>query len=355
MSGGVDSTMAAVILKEEGQEIIGLTMRVWPPRESNVESGGATGGRDRDAVSAAKKIAHKLGIPHHVVDLRGVFNKKVVADFCREYSLGRTPNPCVRCNQHVKFGALLSSAVELGADLMATGHYARVERDEADSSYLLFEGVDRNKDQSYFLATLGQAQLKRIVLPLGNLTKAAVEQRAKESRLMPECREESQDICFVPDGDYGRFLKDYIHEAFKPGPVLNRGGNVLGQHRGVPFYTIGQRRGFGISFGEPLYVIGVDAGRNAVIMGGKEEVRGDELIASDVNWVSGLSPTHPLDLRVKVRYRHRGAGAVVTPMPKQDAVHVKFERPQRAITPGQAIVFYDGDVVVGGGTIERTL
>lgn len=353
MSGGVDSTIAAVMLKEEGHEVIGVTMRVWPPRASGVESGGATGGRDN--VLMAMKIARQLGIPHHVVDLRDVFTEKVVADFCREYSVGRTPNPCIRCNQYVKFGALLSGAIELGADLMATGHYARVERNEANSSHLLLKGIDRTKDQSYFLATLGQEQLKRIVLPLGNLTKAAVEQRAKECGLMPERQKESQEICFVPDGDYGRFLKDYIPDAFKPGPILDCEGNVLGQHRGVPFYTIGQRKGFGMSSGEPLYVIGIDGERNAVIVGNKEEVRGDELIASNVNWVSGITPTHYLGLKAKVRYRHRGAEAVITPMPKQDAVHVKFEKPQTAITPGQAVVFYDGDVVVGGGTIERTL
>jgi tRNA-specific 2-thiouridylase len=355
MSGGVDSTMAAVILKEEGHEVIGVTMRVWPPRAHDADSDGLVDQRGRDVVSTAARIAHRLGIPHRVLDLREMFNEKVVADFCHEYGMGRTPNPCVRCNQHVKFGALLSGAVDLGADLMATGHYARVEKDEANGSYLLLKGVDRNKDQSYFLAMLGQEQLKRIVMPLGSLTRAAVKQRAEECGLMSECREESQDICFVPADDYGSLLKDRIPEAFKPGPIMDRKGNVLGQHRGVPLYTVGQRKGFGISSGEPLYVIGIDAERNAVVVGGKEEVRGDAMIASNVNWVSGMPLTHSLDLKAKVRYRHRGAEAVITPTPKQDAVHLKFERPQTAITPGQTVVFYDGDVVVGGGTIDKVL
>jgi tRNA-specific 2-thiouridylase len=355
MSGGVDSSMAAVMLKEEGHEVFGVTMRVGPPRDGAGESGGQADGHGQDVVSAARRIAHRLDIPHHVVDLRGIFNEKVIADFCREYSRGRTPNPCVRCNEHVKFGALLTGAVELGADLMATGHYARIERDETDGRYLLLKGVDRRKDQSYVLAMLRQEQLRRIVMPLGCLTKAIVEQRAREYGLTAERQKESQDICFIPDGDYGRFLKDYIPEAFEPGPILDREGNVLGEHRGIPFCTIGQRKGFGMSFAEPLYVNRIDAERNAVIVGSKEEAYSDELIASHVNWVSGGLTQQQQELKVKIRYRHREADAVVTPLPENEVARVKFRQPQTAITPGQAVVFYDGDVVIGGGTIEQAL
>ena len=355
MSGGVDSSVAAVMLKEAGYEVFGVTMHIWPPRGQGFKSGESGGHPGQEAVPEAKKIAHRLGIPHHVMDLRDVFTEKVVADFCCEYSLGRTPNPCIRCNKHVKFGALLTGAVDLGADLLATGHYARIEKDEAKGRHLLLKGVDRSKDQSYVLAMLGQEQLGRILMPLGDLTKAMVNQRAKEQGLTAEHKAESQEICFIPDGDYGGFLKDYIPEAFRPGPILDREGNVLGEHHGIPFYTIGQRKGFGMASGEPLYVSRIDAERNAVIVGGKEEACGDELIASHVNWVSADPPQHPLDLKARIRYRHREADAVVTPLPKKEAVHVKFRQPQMAITPGQAVVFYDGDMVVGGGTIEQAL
>ena len=355
MSGGVDSSVAAAMLQEEGHEVIGVTMRVWPPLVVGVEPGGSTGGRDWDAVSVAARIAHQLGIPHHVVDLRDIFSEKVVADFCREYGRGRTPNPCIRCNQHIKFGALLEAAIESGADAMATGHYARIDREQSTRRYLLLKGVDRSKDQSYFLAMLRQEQLERIVMPLGCLTKAVVEQRARERGLASERQKESQEICFIPDGDYGGFLKGCTPEAFRPGPVLDSEGNVLGQHHGLPLYTVGQRKGFGISSPDPLYVTGIDAQRNAVIVGSKDDACSDELIASRVSWVSGSWPQQPQAIKAKIRYRHREADAVVTPVPRKESVHVKFKQPQMSVTPGQAVVFYDGDVIIGGGTIEQVL
>lgn len=347
--------MAAVILKQEGHEVIGVTMRVRPPSDSAVEPPGSTDWHGRDDVPAARRIAQRLGIPHHVMDLRDVFAERVIADFCREYGAGRTPNPCIRCNEHVKFGVLLAGSIELGADLMATGHYARIERDESADRYLLLKGVDRSKDQSYFLAMLGQAQLERIVMPLGNLTKAAVEQKAEECGLMSGPHKESQEICFIPDGDYGRFLQGYIPEAFEPGPILDGEGNVLGRHRGLPFYTIGQRKGFGMSYRKPLYVCRIDAQRNAVIVGSKDDACSNGLIASRVNWVSGIQSSDSRELQAKIRYRHREADAVVTPVPQEESIHVKFSQPQMAVTPGQAVVFYDGDVVIGGGTIEQAL
>ena len=347
--------MAAVMLKEAGHQVIGVTMRVWPPLAGDAHPYGSVDQRGLDAVSAAARIARRLDIPHQVVDLSDVFSEKVVADFCREYSMGRTPNPCIRCNQHVKFGALLEAAIESGADAMATGHYARIDRDDDTGRYLLLKGVDRSKDQSYFLAMLRQEQLERIVMPLGCLTKAVVEQQARERGLATERQKESQEICFIPDGDYGGFLKGSTPEAFRQGPVLDGEGNVLGQHHGLPFYTIGQRRGFGMSYRKPLYVCRIDAQRNAVIVGGKEEVCSDGLIASHVNWVSGGWPQQPQALNAKIRYRHREADAVVTPVPQEESVHVQFRQPQTAVTPGQAVVFYNGDVVIGGGTIEQVL
>jgi len=351
----VDSSVAAAMLQEEGYEVIGVTMRVWPPRAGDAHSDGSVDQRGLDAVSAAARIARRLDIPHQVVDLRDIFSEKVVADFCREYSMGRTPNPCIRCNQHVKFGALLEAAIESGADAMATGHYARIDREQSTRRYLLLKGVDRSKDQSYFLAMLRQEQLERIVMPLGCLTKAVVEQRARERGLASERQKESQEICFIPDGDYGGFLKGCTPEAFRPGPVLDSEGNVLGQHHGLPLYTVGQRKGFGISSPDPLYVTGIDAQRNAVIVGSKDDACSDELIASRVSWVSGSWPQQPQAIKAKIRYRHREADAVVTPVPREESVHVKFKQPQMSVTPGQAVVFYDGDVIIGGGTIEQVL
>jgi len=319
--------MAAAMLQEEGYEVIGVTMRVWPPRAGDAHSDGSVDQRGLDAVSAAARIARRLDIPHQVVDLRDIFSEKVVADFCREYSMGT----------------------------MATGHYARIDREQSTRRYLLLKGVDRSKDQSYFLAMLRQEQLERIVMPLGCLTKAVVEQRARERGLASERQKESQEICFIPDGDYGGFLKGCTPEAFRPGPVLDSEGNVLGQHHGLPLYTVGQRKGFGISSPDPLYVTDIDAQRNAVIVGSKDDACSDELIASRVSWVSAEAPQHPLDLKAKIRYRHREADAVVTPVPREESVHVKFKQPQTAVTPGQAVVFYDGDVVIGGGTIEQVL
>ena len=344
MSGGVDSSVAAALLKEEGYEVIGVTMQIWPP--DSRKFGGCCGVA---AIEDARKVAHTLGIPHYVMNLRDVFAEKVINNFIDEYRRGRTPNPCVRCNQHIKFDALLEKARGLGVDFIATGHHARIEKEKG--RYLLKKGLDRNKDQSYFLYALTQEQLSRSLMPIGKLTKEKVREIARALILPVASKPQSQEICFIPDDDYCGFIKDNIPGAAKPGPILDEKGKALGTHRGIISHTIGQRKGLGIAAGEPLYVIAIDPERNAIVVGPKEKAFRDELVASGLNWIAFETPAYPLPTRARIRYRHPEAEAVVTPL-GEDRVNVKFTRPQMAITPGQAVVFYDEDVVVGGGTIE---
>jgi tRNA-specific 2-thiouridylase len=344
MSGGVDSSVAAALLKEEGHEVIGVTMQL---RQSSNENNG----NGLDAIEDARKVAGKLGIPHHIIDLRDIFASIIIADFCREYSLGNTPNPCVLCNKYIKFGRLWEKVRELGAALMATGHYARIEKDNS-GKYLLKKGKDQRKDQSYFLCRLTQEQLSRTLFPLGNLTKVKVRQIAGELKLPVAERPESQEMCFIPDDDYAKFLKEYALETVAPGPILDRKGNVLGQHEGIAFYTIGQRKGLGISAAKPLYVTAIEPERNAVVVGTKEQTYNSELVANNLNWIAASMPEQPIKVKARVRYRHPEAEAMVSPLDKT-SVYVKFAEPQMAIAPGQAVVFYDGDTVIGGGTIIR--
>jgi tRNA-specific 2-thiouridylase len=351
MSGGVDSSVAAALLKQEGHEVVGATLRLYTPSEGNNGSGRQSP-PGLDAVADARKVAEKLGIPHHVIDLRDVFARAIIADFCEEYRLGRTPNPCVRCNQLIKFGMLWEKARELGADLLATGHYARIEKDETTGKNLLKKAKDPLKDQSYFLCRLTQAQLNFTLFPLGGLTKATVRQIARELELPAAARPESQEICFIPGNDYAAFLQSYAPAAALPGPVLDTQGNVLGQHRGIMFYTVGQRKGLGIAAPAPLYVTAIDLASNAVIVGTKEQTYTDELVADNLNWISGSAPDYPLNVKARVRYRHPEAEAAVTPL-DDTRVYVKFSAPQMAVTPGQSLVFYDGDTVIGGGTIIK--
>ncbi len=352
MSGGVDSSVAAAILKEEGYQVIGATMQIWP---SDRQAGGADkfgGCCGTGAVEDAKRVAYELGIPHYVMNFRDIFAQRVITEFCHEYSLGRTPNPCISCNRYIKFDALLERAKGLGADFVATGHHARV--DENNGRYLLRKGVDRRKDQSYVLYRLTQEQLSHSLLPIGNFTKERVREIAKELGLPVSAKPESQEICFIPDNDYPRFLKEHIPEAAKPGPILDKEGTILGEHRGILFYTIGQRKRLGMSARERLYVTAIDPERNAITVGSKQEAYNSELIASRLNWIAISKLRQSLPIRAKIRYLHQEAEAVVTPV-DGDQVHVKFNKPQLAITPGQAIVFYDGDTVVGGGVIERSI
>ncbi|MFO7773979.1 MAG: tRNA 2-thiouridine(34) synthase MnmA [Dehalococcoidia bacterium] len=358
MSGGVDSSVAAALLKEQGYAVTGVTMKIWdgetPPelarRRTACQAPAGRGcygpGEERD-IEDAQRVAQILGIPFHVLDLKREYKSQVLDYFCREYLSGRTPNPCIRCNRWVKFDALGQKARDSGIefDCFATGHYARVEYDEREHRHLLKKAQDSRKDQSYFLFSLSQAQLGRSLFPVGNQTKEEVREIASHLGLGVNDKPESQD--FVA-GDYSSLVK----VAVQPGPILDRQGNVLGQHEGIPFYTIGQRKRLGISAREPLYVVDIDPQKNAITVGSKEELYRDEFIASELNWIAER-PTQPIQAKARIRYLHREAGVMIVPL-EGNRVYAKFEEPQMAITPGQAVVFYDGEVVIGGGTIEST-
>lgn len=344
MSGGVDSSVAAALLKQQGHDVIGLTMQLMPKND-----GKCCG---LEAIEDARKAAFNLGIPHYIIDFRDIFRQTVITDFCREYSRGRTPNPCVLCNNIIKFGALMEKAKALDADFLATGHYARVERDDMKSAVSLKKGTDNKKDQSYFLCRLTRDQLSRTIFPVGNMTKEEVRKIAVKMGLPAAVRPESQEICFVTDDDHAQFVKNLMPEAASPGPVVNSAGKTLGEHKGLTHYTIGQRHGLGIAAAEPLYVTALLPDRNTVVAGTKEQAHGDDLTAGELNWIAGDTPRLPETLKAKIRYRHPEAEAVVTPL-EDGNVYVKFTRPQMAITPGQTIAFYDGDNVAGGGEILR--
>ncbi|MFQ6067342.1 MAG: tRNA 2-thiouridine(34) synthase MnmA [bacterium] len=354
MSGGVDSSTAALLLKEEGYEVIGITMQIWPSDRIATEADKLGGCCSLGAVEDARRVARKLDIPYYVMNFRKVFAEKVIANFCEEYQRGRTPNPCIRCNQYLKFTALLERAKKLDACFIATGHYARIEFDPARRRYLLKKGVDSKKDQSYVLYTMTQFQLKHTLMPLGNLTKERVRRMAREGTLPVAEKSESQEICFIPDDDYGEFLRESLPKATKPGPILDREGKVLGKHQGILFYTIGQRKGLGMATGEPLYVVSICRKKNAIVVGKDSDVYADELVATRINYVDREKLTEPAKLKAKIRYSAREAEATVTPSDK-DGAWVKFKKPQRAITPGQAVVFYDRDILVGGGTIVKSV
>ena len=340
MSGGTDSSVTAALLKQEGHDVIGVTMKLTD-NENN-----------QNAIEYARQAAAKMDIPHHVVDLRDIFERVIIVDFCREYSLGNTPNPCILCNRYIKFGILWEKAKELGAESLATGHYACIEQDKKSGRYLLKKGKDRQKDQSYFLYRLAQEQLARTIFPIGNLTKETVKKKANELKLTSVKRPESQEICFIPGVDYISFLKDNATTLPPAGPILDVEGNVLGQHEGIAFYTIGQRKGLGITSAKPLYVIDIEPTKNAVIVGSKAQTYSDVLIADSLNWIDGTMPEKPTKMNASIRYRHEGAEAEVSQR-SEDSVYVKFAEPQMAVTPGQAVVFYEDDNVIGGGTIIR--
>ena len=355
MSGGVDSSVAALLLLDKGFDVTGLTMNLFslPPELCRSEELRSCCGQK--AVKDANRVAIDLGIPHFVLDLRREFEAAVIADFVREYSLGRTPNPCVRCNERIKFKLLLQRARRLGADFIATGHHARAARDPAGSRYLLKKGKDKAKDQSYFLYRLNQAQLARVLLPVGDLTKPEVREIARRRGLPVAEKAESQETCFAPLGDYPDFLAQRAPRAFRAGPIKDREGRILGEHKGIGNFTVGQRRGLGISAPEPLYVVAIDTPRNSIVVGREEDLYCDSLLASEVRLISGERiSSKPMAVKAKIRYKHPEAKALVIPVSDRK-VRVEFARPQRAITPGQSVVFYDRQTVLGGGIIIRPL
>jgi len=348
MSGGVDSSAAAALLLEQGYDVVGITLKLWPQDCVNRAEDKCCGPQ---AVMDARSVAHKLDIPYYLIDEAEDFQKQVINYFAEEYKAGRTPNPCVMCNEKLKFGTLINRARQLGAEFIATGHFARVEK-SADGRMLLKRGRDARKDQSYFLFSLRQEQLARSIFPLGELTKSDTRSVARQNELKTADKEESMEICFVPDKDYGKFLQQAKLVEKHRGEIVNLQGRVLGQHEGIEFYTIGQRKGLGIWSPNPLYVIELDAANNRVVVGDESALDRDEFAVERCNWIPFETPPESMEVTAKIRYNHPGTPATVRPQANGGA-KVKLHVPQRAITPGQACVFYQEDLVVGGGWIAR--
>ena len=341
LSGGVDSSVAAALLKQQGWEVLGLTLRLWSDPAHHQTS---------NSESAASQSAYTLGIPLHVLDIEGMFHREIVQFFLAGYANGITPNPCVRCNRLVKWGVLLDQALALGAEYLATGHYAR-KRTSSTGRLELLRAVDHAKDQSYVLHILTQERLQHALFPVGEYTKSEIRTLARSFGLPAAASIESQDLCFLAGEDYRDFIRRNAAEMARPGPILTRAGKSLGEHRGLAYYTIGQRKGLGISTPVPLYVLAKDSAANRLIVGFETELGESELLAEEVNWIAGETPGGPLRLQVKTRYTAKEAWAEVTPL-GADRAAVHFDMPQRDITSGQAAVFYDGENVLGGGLIR---
>jgi tRNA-uridine 2-sulfurtransferase len=352
MSGGVDSAVTAALLKQQGYDVIGITLQIW---QEHAEQGKHGGCCSLGAVEDARRAASRIGIPHYVLNFRDTFAQKVIDNFVHEYSRGRTPNPCVECNRSVKFDELLTQAKNLGADFLATGHYGRVRYNEATGRHELWRARDKRKDQSYALYTLTQAQLSQTLMPLGELeSKDETRRIARDSGLPLADKPDSQEICFVPKEGYTRFLAEKSPDTLRPGKIVDTGGRVRGEHAGIANYTIGQRRRLPASGDGALFVIALEPATNTVVVGSDEELFADTLEVRRLNWISIAELTGPLALQARIRYNGTAEPAELLPAgAEEDAVICRFGKPQRAITPGQAAVFYDGDVVVGGGTIER--
>lgn len=350
MSGGVDSSVAAVLVAGRG-EAVGLSMQLF-------DASGTDAGAERtfgrccslDDLSDARRVAAAIGIPHYIVNFEKQFHEKVIRNFVGEYTAGRTPIPCVHCNGDLKFATLLERAEALGADRVATGHYARVRFDEDTRLYQLLRGVAADKDQSYFLFTLTQAQLSRAEFPVGELVKGEVRAIAREHGLPVADKPDSHEICFIPDGDHASFVAKHAPDAARAGVFTDASGRVMGTHEGAHRFTVGQRKGLRLSAGVPLYVLEIDTTAQKVTVGPKEALEKTELVATDVNWISGTPPSSPTRVTAKIRHRARDAAGIVTAMDEARA-HMTFDAPQSAVAPGQAVVFYQGDVVIGGGWI----
>ena len=350
MSGGVDSSASAVLLLEQGYEVAGVTMALYDQGDIGKVTRSCC---SADDIADARSVCNRLGIDHYVFNMGDVFHKQVIDRFISGYACGLTPNPCIDCNRYIKFDALLKRAGDIGCEKIATGHYARIEYDEASGRFLLKTAADEHKDQTYFLYSMTQEQLSRVLFPLGGLTKEKTRRLAEKAMITNARKPDSQDICFVPDGDYAGFIQRTTGEVPKPGDFLDTEGNVLGQHRGLVHYTVGQRKGLGFAFPEPRYVCKKDAATNTVVIGKSECLFAKRLLAVDCNWIAVEKLTEPMRVQAKIRHGHRTQPAIL--IPDEKGTIVEFDTPQRAISPGQATVWYDGDTVVGGGTIMQAL
>ncbi len=347
MSGGVDSSVAAYLLKKQGYDVIGITMQIWQEdKEYEEREGGCC---SLSAVEDARRVCEKLDIPFYVLNFRDSFKNKVIKYFVQEYIDGKTPNPCIACNKHLKFDELLRKARGIGAEYVATGHYAKIE--ERDGRYLLIRSDDDKKDQTYALYNFTQDQLAHTLMPCGEYTKDKIREIAKEIGLAVHNKKDSEEICFIPDNNHGRFIKEERPNEVKPGNFVDSKGNILGRHKGIVYYTIGQRKGLGLALGKPVFVIGINPKKNEVVIGSEENIFKTDLVAKDVNFIPFDELKEDMEVQAKVRYAAKPADAIISPL-KDGKVKVSFKDKQRAITKGQSVVFYDGNVVVGGGIIE---
>lgn len=348
MSGGVDSSVAAWLLKEQGYDVIGVTMQIWQDEEEAVveENGGCCG---LSAVDDARRVAASLGIPYYVMNFKAEFQDKVMKYFVEEYLAGRTPNPCIACNRYVKWESLLKRSLDIGADYIATGHYARIVLLE-NGRYTLQKSVTDRKDQTYALYNLTQEQLSRTLMPVGAYTKEEIRSMAEQISLNVAHKADSMEICFIPDQDYAKFIDNYTDQPIKPGNFVKSDGTIIGQHKGITHYTVGQRKGLNLALGHPVFVIEIRPETNEVVIGDSQEVLADSLVCKKLNFMSIPDLEGEKKVIAKIRYNHPGAACTIKKI-EEDTVLCSFEEPQRAITPGQAVVFYDGDYVLGGGTI----
>ena len=352
MSGGVDSSVAAFLMQQKGYDCIGVTMRLYDDLlDDSCDSNSCCSLED---VEDARSVARRLHMPFYAFNFKGDFREKVIERFIHCYECGLTPNPCIECNRHLKFDHLLRRAIELGCDYVVTGHYARIVHDETTGRYILYKAADLSKDQSYVLYSLTQEQLAHTLFPLGDFSKSEARVIAEEQNFINARKHDSQDICFVPDGDYVAFMERYTGKSYPEGDFLDLQGNVVGKHQGAVRYTLGQRKGLGLAMGTPVYVCGKDMEKNTVTVGPNEALYSTSLLAEDWNWFPFAELAAPLHVQAKARYNQPPQPAIVYPE-GNGAARVVFDAPQRALTPGQAVVLYDGDMVIGGGTITKIL
>ena len=347
MSGGVDSSVAALIMKDKGYDCTGCTMRLYSNEDAGIDKGHTC--CSLDDVEDARSVARRLGMPYYVFNFADDFNEKIIEKFIHCYEQGITPNPCIDCNRYMKFDKLFDRAEVLGCDYVVTGHYARIE-EPSDGTFQLKKALDLSKDQSYVLYSMTQEQLRKTQFPLGGLEKSKVRSIAEANGFVNAAKPDSQDICFVPDGDYARVIRLRTGKHYDEGNYVDINGNVLGRHKGIIHYTIGQRKGLGIAFGKPTFVVDIRPETNEVVLGTNEELFGTELNVTDFNWIAGTAPSDSFSCKAKIRYRQEEQPATASILPNGD-VHISFDEPQRAITKGQAAVLYDGDTVLGGGVI----